>query len=250
MKIFVFLLFVAIESSESKSMSYRFSSRFFLLFCSLSVKIRSDEDCFANGIRKINDQFAVRIHFSPKTDFKLERCLIDIENGWSNELKNGFGSFLLQPMDCSTTVTIDCLSNRDNSSIQYTCHTSFNNHEINCNSIRLTFQRNPTIEEKKVLVQLQLTALAKQPCFDKDIFYQCQESYPNSCIDKSLHCNGRSECPRGDDERACHRKKLPKTIDERFFSHFSRIDGRWNTTDRHYSSHHCLSLSNLYCFDE
>jgi len=130
--------------------------------------------------------------------------VIDIENGWSNEIKNGFGSFLLQPMDCSTTVTIDCLSNRVNSSIQYSCHTSFNNHEINCNSIRLTFQRNQIVEEKKVLVQLQLTALAKQPCFDKDIFYQCQESYPNSCIDKSLHCNGRSECPRGDDERACH----------------------------------------------
>jgi len=40
---------------------------------------------------------------------------------------------------------------------------------------------------------------------DKDILFQCSEDYPHSCIDRQLQCNGRSECPSGDDERNCHR---------------------------------------------
>ena len=229
MQIVKFLLvvvsFITIEAFESKSLFRCVCREFSSLL--LSVRIRSDDDCFANGIRKLTDKFAVRISFSPREDYKLDRCVIDIDNAWSNEMRNGFGSFLIQPMDCSTSVTIECLAggaiaNRVMNSgfgghfshfsiefqtttpIQYTCHTSFNNYEIPCNSIRLTFERKPMREEKKMLAQLQVTALAKEPCRDKEIFYQCGESYPQSCIDSKLHCNGRSECPRGDDERACH----------------------------------------------
>ena len=42
------------------------------------------------------------------------------------------------------------------------------------------------------------------PCTDRDIFFQCSNDYAGSCIDANLHCNGRSECPDGDDERRCH----------------------------------------------
>ena len=39
-------------------------------------------------------------------------------------------------------------------------------------------------------------------------FFDVQDDYPNSCIDANLQCNGRSECPNGDDERDCHRMYL------------------------------------------
>ena len=39
---------------------------------------------------------------------------------------------------------------------------------------------------------------------DKEILFQCPNDYPNSCIDRKLRCNGRSECPSGDDERDCY----------------------------------------------
>ncbi|CAF4323425.1 unnamed protein product, partial [Rotaria sordida] len=42
------------------------------------------------------------------------------------------------------------------------------------------------------------------PCIDDDIFFQCPTDYPDSCIDRKLKCNGRSECPSGDDEFDCH----------------------------------------------
>ena len=42
-----------------------------------------------------------------------------------------------------------------------------------------------------------------EPCMDRDIFFQCPKDYPHSCIDRNFRCNGRVECPSGDDERDC-----------------------------------------------
>lgn len=93
-----------------------------------------------------------------------------------------------------------------------------------CNSIRLTFKRNLNLQQSAHSNQVQVVSLAKgrksmqlfsclfigiflfdlEPCLDKDIFFRCQQSYPHSCVNEKLHCNGRSECPNGDDERHCH----------------------------------------------
>lgn len=119
--------------------------------------------------------------------------------------------FVPRIMDCDSTLTIDCLSynilnNQTISStpVQFTCHTSQNKIEVACNSINLIFKRNLKISKTKKATSIQIIALAKEPCTDDDIFFQCPNDYPNSCIDKKLQCNGRSECPSGDDERNCH----------------------------------------------
>lgn len=46
-----------------------------------------------------------------------------------------------------------------------------------------------------------------EPCSDKQIFFSCPQSYPGSCVNADIRCSGRSECPYGDDEQHCHRKK-------------------------------------------
>ncbi len=91
-----------------------------------------------------------------------------------------------------------------------------------CNSISLIFKRNIKMQEIKKTTSVQVVALAKgnlkkpmnlklwsfvwvlEPCDDEYIFFRCRKDYPYSCIDKRLQCNGRSECPSGDDERDCH----------------------------------------------
>ncbi|CAF5217293.1 unnamed protein product, partial [Rotaria magnacalcarata] len=91
------------------------------------------------------------------------------------------------------------------SPIQFTCHTSQNKIEMACSSLSLTFRRNIQMSEIKKTTFVQVVALAKEPCVDDDILFQCPNDYPHSCIDKKLKCNGRSECESGDDERGCHR---------------------------------------------
>lgn len=44
-----------------------------------------------------------------------------------------------------------------------------------------------------------------EPCKDDDIFFQCPNDYPRSCLNRILRCNGRSECLSEDDERDCQR---------------------------------------------
>jgi len=60
------------------------------------------------------------------------------------------------------------------------------------------------MQETKKTTFVQVVALAKGPCIDDDMLFQCPKDYPNSCIDEHLRCNGRSECPNGGDERDCH----------------------------------------------
>lgn len=65
-------------------------------------------------------------------------------------------------MDCSSTVTIDCLDDRiKDFPVQFTCHTSDNRITIPCNSISLIFKRNLNMEEIKKATSVQVVALAK-----------------------------------------------------------------------------------------
>jgi hypothetical protein len=110
-----------------------------------------------------------------------------------------------------------------------------------CNLIRLTFRRNINIQGSKYSTNVQVVALAKgilwiytlvfvnfeiysEPCVDKDILFQCPRDYPHSCIDRKLQCNGRSECPSGDDERDCHCMLLIYTNKILFRRYFSNLD--------------------------
>jgi len=133
-----------------------------------------------------------------------------ISNPWSSDMQNGFGVFIPHPIDCSMTVIVECLpgsillKQTTPSTVQYTCHTSSSAIEMPCNLLGLTFKRNLNIQRSKQSTNVQVVALAKEPCVDRDILFQCPRDYPNSCIDQKLQCNGRSECPSGDDEVGCH----------------------------------------------
>jgi hypothetical protein len=57
-----------------------------------------------------------------------------------------------------------------------------------------------------------LNKICLEPCMDRDILFQCPNDYPHSCIDRTFKCNGRSECPSGDDERGCNFETYSDTI--------------------------------------
>ncbi|CAF1193067.1 unnamed protein product [Adineta steineri] len=176
------------------------------------IEINSDDDCWSseNNNKTIDKNYATLVKFSPKIAYGKDSCSVFITNPWLKNIQNGFGLFLSREMDCASTLTIDCLPNNNlinqvtPAPKQFTCHTSKNKIEMLCNTIRLTYKRNLNSEERKRTTQVQVVALAKEPCDDSDIFFQCQMDYPNSCIDTKLQCNGRSECPSGYDERNCH----------------------------------------------
>jgi len=164
------------------------------------VKIDTDDDCWSNE----KNNTIEKIH-ATLVKFSNNSCSVHINNPWLSDRQNGFGIFLSREMDCSSTVTIDCLpDNIKNNSIQLTCHTSDKQIQIPCSSISLNFKRNIKKQETKKLTSVQVVALAKGPCIDDHILFQCPKDYQDSCIDENLRCNGRSECPNGGDERDCH----------------------------------------------
>ncbi|CAF1018850.1 unnamed protein product [Rotaria sordida] len=176
------------------------------------VIIGSDDDCWSNEKdNTIEKKYATLVKFSPEIAYGKDNCSVHIISPWLPHMQNGFGLFVSREMDCSSTLIVDCLSdttliNRTKSlPVQFTCHTSQNKIEMPCNSISLTFKRNIKVSETKKTTLVQVIALAKKPCIDDDIFFQCPTDYPDSCIDRKLKCNGRSECPSGDDELDCHR---------------------------------------------
>jgi len=171
------------------------------------IEIYSDDDCWPNNSSK--QAFATRVIFSSKVAYGKDNCSIHITNPWFESMQNGFGLFLAQQqMDCSSIITVDCLPNNQTttSSAQFTCHNSQQTIEMPCKSISITFKRNIKMQEKKKTVAVQVVALVKEPCGDRDLFFQCSKDYPHSCIDEKLRCNGRSECPDGNDEYNCLRK--------------------------------------------
>ncbi|CAF3311005.1 unnamed protein product [Rotaria socialis] len=175
------------------------------------IRIEEDDDCWSHEKNTtIHRRHAILVKFSSKVAYGKDDCSVHIYNPWLSDMQNGFGLFLSQEMDCSSTLTVDCLPNATltdqtkPSPIQFTCHTSQNKIEMACSALSLTFRRNIQIPEIKKTTFVQVVALAKEPCIDDDILFQCPDDYPNSCIDKKLKCNGRSECDSGDDERDCH----------------------------------------------
>ncbi len=102
--------------------------------------------------------------FSPKIAYEKDSCSVHINNPYLSNIQNGFGVFLVRDMDCSSTLTIDCLPESVLSkihSIQLTCHSSDNKIEIPCNSIDLTVKRNLKSQETKKTIAVQVVALAK-----------------------------------------------------------------------------------------
>jgi hypothetical protein len=73
------------------------------------VDIHSDADCWTNDQNIITKNFAVLVNFSPKAGYGKDSCSVHIASPWWSDIQNGFGLFLPQTMDCSTTVTIECL---------------------------------------------------------------------------------------------------------------------------------------------
>jgi hypothetical protein len=87
-----------------------------------------------------------------------------------------------------------------------------------------------------------------EPCVDRDILFQCPRDYPHSCIDRKLQCNGRSECPSGDDERGCHRMLLiyiNKTLFRHFLFNFSSSSS-WYTNHNDCTFRFGISVYDLY----
>jgi hypothetical protein len=98
---------------------------FFLYFREVAivflVNIHSDKDCWNNDNNTISRKYAVLVNFSPKINYEKENCSVHIVNPWSSDIQNGFGVFLPHSMDCSSTVTIECLQG-NNLSKQVFCH--------------------------------------------------------------------------------------------------------------------------------
>ncbi|CAF4209968.1 unnamed protein product, partial [Rotaria sp. Silwood2] len=175
------------------------------------VTIDSDDDCWSNeNNNNIEKRYSMLVKFSSKIAYGSDNCSVHIKNPWPPNTQNGFGLFLSREMDCSSTLIVDCLPDATliNQTkplpVPFTCHTSENKIIMPCSSINLIFKRNIKVPEIKKTTLVQVVALANEPCTDDDVFFQCPKDYPNSCIDRTLKCNGRSECPSGDDELYCH----------------------------------------------
>ncbi len=127
------------------------------------VLINSDDDCWSNeNNNTIQKNYASLIQFSSKIAYGQDSCSIHINNPWLPNMQNGFGIFLSQDMDCSSMLTIDCLTDRiKDFPTQFTCHTSENKVQIPCNSISLTYKRNLKMQETKKRTFVQVVALAK-----------------------------------------------------------------------------------------
>ncbi len=132
--------------------------KFYFIFFELNhfilVNINSDDNCSST----IEKTFATLVKFSPKI---ANSCSVRINNPWLPNIQNGFGIFLSREMDCSSTLTIDCLPESNQEPVQLTCHTSDNKIEIHCSSINLIFKRNIKIQETKKTTAVQVVALAK-----------------------------------------------------------------------------------------
>ncbi|CAF1601801.1 unnamed protein product [Adineta ricciae] len=191
-----FLIFICFIASVSSSVD-----RFL---------IHSIDDCWAIETNNtITDAHSALISFSPILAEKIDPCSVHITNPWISEIQNGFGVYLPHGMDCSSIITIECLpgsalfQHTMPSSVQYTCRTNASGIVMPCNSISLTSKRNVSYQGSRRVVDVQLVALAKEPCMNKDLFFQCPKDYPRSCIARKLRCNGRTECFSGDDEYHC-----------------------------------------------
>ena len=74
------------------------------------VRIDSDEDCWTpdNG-KVIEKSYANQIKFSTKVAYGKDNCSVHIMSPWLPDIQNGFGVFLTRPVDCASTVTVQCL---------------------------------------------------------------------------------------------------------------------------------------------
>jgi hypothetical protein len=55
------------------------------------------------------NKYGVLVNFSPDFHSEKESCSVKISNPWEADKQNGFGVFLTGPIDCSSSVTIECL---------------------------------------------------------------------------------------------------------------------------------------------
>ena len=75
------------------------------------VRINSDEDCWTpeNG-KVIEKSYANQLKFSTDVAYGKDNCSVHITNPWLPDIQNGFGIVLIRPVDCASTVTVQCLA--------------------------------------------------------------------------------------------------------------------------------------------
>lgn len=128
------------------------------------MNIHSDDDCWSlEKNNTIDRSYATVVRFFPKLAYGKHPCSVHVTNPWTRDLQNGFGIFLSGEMDCSSSLTIECLNNDEDisSPAQFTCHENNNRIEIACNSISLNFKRKLGTQEMKKTTAVQVVALAK-----------------------------------------------------------------------------------------
>ena len=128
------------------------------------MNIHSDDDCWSiEKNNTVDRSYATLVRFAPKIAYGKHSCAVHVINPWTGHMQNGFGVFLSREMDCSSTLTVECLSEGEDKlpSIQLTCHTSENRIEIPCNAISLNFKRKLGSQEMKRTTTVQVVALAK-----------------------------------------------------------------------------------------
>ncbi len=59
--------------------------------------------------KTITNKYAVLVNFSPGFHSENENCAVQISNPWAADMQNGFGVFLTRRIDCSSTITVECL---------------------------------------------------------------------------------------------------------------------------------------------
>jgi hypothetical protein len=142
-----------------------------IIFLKILVLINSDDDCWSNeNTNIIQKDYAHLIKFSPNITYGQHSCSLQINSPWLPNIQNGFGIFLPGEMYCSSTLIINCLTDRiEDFSAHFTCHTSNNKIQIPCNSISLTYKTNIKIQETKKTTFVQVVALAKGTIFEKKL---------------------------------------------------------------------------------
>jgi hypothetical protein len=59
--------------------------------------------------KTIMNKYSVLVNFSPEFHSEKDICSVQISNPWNTDMQNGFGVFITREIDCSSSVTVECL---------------------------------------------------------------------------------------------------------------------------------------------
>lgn len=75
------------------------------------VQINFDDECGSNKSNNLlKKDYAALVTFSSKVSYGTDDCTVHITNPWLTNIQYGFGLFIARQLDCSSMLTVDCLT--------------------------------------------------------------------------------------------------------------------------------------------